>query len=428
MNKIKQVSELFLSLYSLFFLFLILQILNVTIFLGNKYDPNNFDFQFYLNSIKFTTLFLLLHSLIILIVKFKSIKYEFNKLTIATLFFILTIYFTMVIHTDRLVILSPTFLLLFILFILFTTLPFELKNYLVIAHLITYINLIIVILQVLKVIPIAQENFRDSLIDIGNRPTGIFFNAFAMGYAMGILYFVFLNEIYKFKLNLNNLLGMLTTIVLIYLSGTRTVLIYIVSITIIIFLNKKFKLEKKATFIVYSTATFIISLPLILIFIGNIFKINELSSLNGRAQLWSCVTNKWMEFLPFGVGVQAAFPQGFCSDDPWFSKLRHPENMFLLSYVEAGFIGVLSLITIFVIALKFSVKNLKEKEVAPFLITTLMILSSMFYVPLFHYIPFLPNRTADRGVFNFYLMILIWLISLRIYNVNKNKSTRPKKY
>ena len=208
MNKIKQVSELFLSLYSLFFLFLILQILNVTIFLGNKYDPINFDFQFYLNSIKFTTLFLLLHSLIILIVKFKSIKYEFNKLTIATLFFILTIYFTMVIHTDRLVILSPTFLLLFILFILFTTLPFELKNYLVIAHLITYINLIFVILQVLKVIPIAQENLRDSLIDIGNRPTGIFFNAFAMGYAMGILYFVFLNEIYKFKLNLNNLLGM----------------------------------------------------------------------------------------------------------------------------------------------------------------------------------------------------------------------------
>jgi len=33
----------------------------------------------------------------------------------------------------------------------------------------------------------------------------------------------------------------------------------------------------------------------------------------------------------------------------------------------------------------------------------------LIYVSLFHYLPFLPDRPADRGLFNFYIFYLIWI-------------------
>jgi O-antigen ligase len=139
-----------------------------------------------------------------------------------------------------------------------------------------------------------------------------------------------------------------------------------------------------------------------------------MATLNGRTVLWKCISSKWDQFIPFGVGVQGAFPQGFCSDDSWFSKLRHPENMFLLNFVESGIIGIIGLVLLFVVTFWYSGIALQKGSALPLTVTSTFLLSSIFYVPLFHYLPFLENRTADRGVFNFFLFTLLWMAVIKL--------------
>jgi O-antigen ligase len=160
--------------------------------------------------------------------------------------------------------------------------------------------------------------------------------------------------------------------------------------------------------------------------VGELTNRASLANLNGRTQLWTCVTSRWEEFIPFGVGVQAAFPNGFCSDDEWFSKLRHPENMFLLNYVEAGVIGFIGLVALFVIALINSAQALKKGSSLALGITGTFLLSSLFYVPLFHYLPFLEGRTANRGVFNFFFLTMIWMSILALTTAGKVQQQTKK--
>jgi O-antigen ligase len=165
----------------------------------------------------------------------------------------------------------------------------------------------------------------------------------------------------------------------------------------------------------------LLAFPLVSVLVGNSNGNQDMATLNGRTFLWNCVTSKWDQFVPFGVGVQGAFPQGFCSDDEWFSKLRHPENMFLLNFVESGILGIVGLVLLFVITFWFSGKALKRGSGLPMAITSTFLLSSIFYVPLFHYLPFLENRTADRGVFNFFLFTLLWMAVLKLFNSETTK-------
>ena len=59
----------------------------------------------------------------------------------------------------------------------------------------------IVMLQIYEIIPVAQGNIRSTLALTGNRPTGLFFNAFALGYAAIVTYAI---NIYLAK-NLNGI-------------------------------------------------------------------------------------------------------------------------------------------------------------------------------------------------------------------------------
>jgi O-antigen ligase len=133
------------------------------------------------------------------------------------------------------------------------------------------------------------------------------------------------------------------------------------------------------------------------------------------------VTSRWQQFTPFGVGVQGAFPPDFCSDDEWFSKLRHPENMFLLNYVESGVLGFVGLVMLFIVSFWYSGKALAKGSALPMAVSATFLMSSIFYVPLFHYLPFLENRTADRGVFNFYLFTILWMAIIKLSNPETTK-------
>ena len=170
-------------------------------------------------------------------------------------------------------------------------------------------------------------------------------------------------------------------------------------------------------------ASIVVIFPFLIISLGRYIENSNYATLNGRTLLWECVTSRWQELIPFGMGVQGAFYPGFCSDEPWFSKLRHPENMFLMNFVESGVVGVIGLVFMFLVTFWISQKSLKNGNSLPLAVSATFLMSSMLYVPLFHYLPFLANRPADRGIFNFFLITTLWLIVL-IESENQNRKLK----
>jgi O-antigen ligase len=351
--------------------------------------------------------------------KQKIFRYDALKYIFTAQIFIL--YFSMIIHTDIKAINSPTIVLMLISSLIIFSNKISSKSINIFSIALTYFNFLIVLLQVLNYIPVAQDNIREGLNIITDRPTGLLFNAFAMGYGAVITFSISAFFIKEKKLVALNLLAAAFSLISIIFSVTRTPLLLIaISLLLILIQNTSFA-NKFWKLITISMPALLLAFPLVSVLVGNSNGNQDMATLNGRTFLWNCVTSKWEQFVPFGVGVQGAFPQGFCSDDEWFSKLRHPENMFLLNFVESGIIGFLGLVLLFVITFWFSGKALQRGSGLPMAITSTFLLSSIFYVPLFHYLPFLENRTADRGVFNFFLFTLLWMAVLKLFSAETTK-------
>jgi len=294
---------------------------------------------------------------------------------------------------------------------------------------ITLLNFGIVMLQIYEIIPVAQGNIRSTLALTGNRPTGLFFNAFALGYAAIVTYAI---NIYLAK-NLNGIklkalyiFGTILSALVIVLSGTRTPLLVVAIITTLVIIEKNKFVQNNSKSVSGLVASVVVLFPFLIILLGRYIENSNYATLNGRTLLWDCVTSRWQELFPFGMGVQGAFYPGFCSDEPWFSKLRHPENMFLMNFVESGVAGVIGLMFMFLVTFWISQKSLKNGNSLPLAVSATFLMSSMLYVPLFHYLPFLANRPADRGIFNFFLMTTLWLLVL-IQSENQNKELKINK-
>jgi O-antigen ligase len=404
--------------------FAISQLLVITIYLGHRAETF-VTFDHFLQSVKYSTLILLVISIFIaidqrdLLLKFEKTKHVFSAQ-------ILILYFTMIIHTDIKAINSPTILLMLILSLLIFIQPVEFSeiNKLVIFFAIA--NFILVAAQLADIIPVAQDNVRDGLGIVSDRPTGLLFNAFAMSYASVITFLVCMYFLKKKSLMWLNGIGVIFSGFSALFSGTRTPLLLILVFGLIIIIQDSNLIRKYWKIISYFATGSLLLFPVVTILVGELTNRESLANLNGRTQLWTCVTSRWEEFIPFGVGVQAAFPNGFCSNDEWFSKLRHPENMFLLNYVEAGIIGFIGLVALFVIALINSAQALKKGSSLALGITGTFLLSSLFYVPLFHYLPFLEGRTANRGVFNFFFLTMIWMSILALTTAGKTQQQTKK--
>jgi O-antigen ligase len=404
--------------------FAIFQLLVITIYLGHRAETI-VTFDHFLQSVKYSTLVLLVISILIAInqrdqlLKFEKTKYIFSVQ-------ILILYFTMIIHTDIKAINSPTILLMLILSLLIFTQPVDFSEINKLVIFFSIANFILVAAQLTGIIPVAQDNVRDGLGIVSDRPTGLLFNAFAMSYASVITFLVCLYFLKKNSLIWPNGIGVILSGFSALFSGTRTPLLLILAFGLIIIVQDSRLVRNYWKIISYFAAGALILFPVITILVGQITSRSSLANLNGRTQLWTCVTSRWEEFIPFGVGVQAAFPNGFCSDDEWFSKLRHPENMFLLNYVEAGVIGFIGLVALFVIALINSAQALKKGSSLALGVTGTFLLSSLFYVPLFHYLPFLEGRTANRGVFNFFFLTMIWMSILALTTAGKTQQQTKK--
>jgi O-antigen ligase len=330
----------------------------------------------------------------------------------------LTLYIAMFINEDLKTALALTFLILFIapyvLWISNQETMLTERHFNLIIIVLALSSFVISVLQVLEIIPVAQLNVRESIASDGNRPTGLFFNAFALSTAAVMTYLVGLyNLVVKNKIWVS-LLVIGTSLVTLVLAATRTSLYLAVILTFIVIFQKKFNSYKKSIFATFAALLVGVAAPFLAIPYGIYSGNQELATLNGRTTLWDCVLEKSGEFIPFGVGVDAAFPQGFCVSEGWFSRLRHPENMFLLSFVEAGFLGLTSYLFLFAVAIWASIRALKQGYALSLTFTATFLMSSTIYVSMFHYVPFLANRTADRGIFNFYIFVFLWLIVLAI--------------
>ena len=377
-------------------------------------------FDDYLQSVKYITLLLLIISITMAIPNWKQIR-NYDPIKYIFITQILILYLVMVIHTDLKAINSPTFILMLVLTMFVFIYQVDLKTINLVSITIAILNFLLGALQIAKVIPVAQDNIREGLVLISDRPTGLLFNAFAMSYASVITFAISAYFLKKRILILLNTLAIICSLASILLSATRTPLILVAISGLLIYCQDQKLIQNNWKIISLIIPSIFIAFPLISIILGNQIGNVNLATLNGRTQLWSCVTSRWQEFMPFGVGVQAAFPNGFCSDDEWFSKLRHPENMFLLNFVESGFLGVIGLVSLFVFTFWASGKALSKGSALPMAITATFFMSSIFYVPLFHYLPFLENRTANRGVFNFFLFTLLWMAVLSIFSKQKSK-------
>jgi O-antigen ligase len=413
-----------LNTTKLLWTFAVSQLVVITIYLGHRAETF-VTFDYFLQSIKYSTLVLLMISFVIAtnqrdqLIKFEKTKYIFSAQ-------ILILYFTMIIHTDIKAINSPTILLMLTLSLLIFTQPISEKEINKLVVFFALANFILVVAQLTEVIPVAQDNVRDGLGIVSDRPTGLLFNAFAMSYASVITFLVCLYFLKKKSLMWLNWIGVISSGFSVLFSGTRTPLLLILVFGLIIIVQDSNLVRKYWKLIVYFVSGTLVLFPVVTILVGELTNRVSLANLNGRTQLWTCVTSRWEEFIPFGVGVQAAFPNGFCSDDEWFSKLRHPENMFLLNYVEAGIIGFTGLVALFVIALINSAQALKKGSSLALGITGTFLLSSLFYVPLFHYLPFLEGRTANRGVFNFFFFTMIWMSILALTTAGKVQQQTKK--
>jgi O-antigen ligase len=413
-----------LNTTKLLWVFAISQLAVITIYLGHRAETF-VTFDHFLQSVRYSTLILLFISILTAfnrrdkLLKFEKTKYIFSAQ-------ILILYFTMIIHTDIKAINSPTILLMLILSLLIFNQPIAMNEINKLVIFFAIVNLILVAAQLTGIIPVAQDNVRDGLGIVSDRPTGLLFNAFAMSYASVITFLVSLYFLKKNSLMWLNGIGVIFSGFSALFSGTRTPVLVILVFGLIIIVQDSSLVRKYWKLIVYFVSGALILFPVVTILVGEITNRASLANLNGRTQLWTCVTSRWEEFFPFGVGVQAAFPNGFCSEDEWFSKLRHPENMFLLNYVEAGVIGFIGLVALFVIALINSAQALKKGSSLALGITGTFLLSSLFYVPLFHYLPFLEGKTANRGVFNFFFLTMIWMSVLALTTAGKTQQQTKK--
>ena len=413
------------------------QMFIMIIYLGtkkNEFEESLFSNFTYLNAVKYSTLILVLFfgfSLYRYRKQFQRVK---KFLLFAFLLPTLILYTSMIWHTDLKAINSPTFIImilipLFFVYIGLDSQVFSFKLVGIFSIAITLLNFGIVMLQIYEIIPVAQGNIRSTLALTGNRPTGLFFNAFALGYAAIVTYAI---NIYLAK-NLNGIklkalyiLGTILSAFVIVLSGTRTPLLVVAIITTLVIIEKNRFVQNNSKLVAGLVALIVVFFPFLIILLGRYIENSNYATLNGRTLLWDCVTSRWQELVPFGMGVQGAFYPGFCSDEPWFSKLRHPENMFLMNFVESGLVGVFGLILMFLITFWISQKSLKNGNSLPLAVSATFLMSSMLYVPLFHYVPFLDNRPADRGIFNFFLITTLWLIIL-IQSENQNRQLKVNK-
>ena len=142
------------------------------------------------------------------------------------------------IHTDAKAINSPTILLMLISSVVIFISNVGINTVNVISILISYLNFGLVLLQITNIVPVAQDNVREGLNIIADRPTGILFNAFAMGYGSVITFAISAYFLTAKKLMIWNLLAVGSSLLSIVFSGTRTPLLLIGLIIILILIQQ----------------------------------------------------------------------------------------------------------------------------------------------------------------------------------------------
>ena len=145
----------------LLWVFAVFQVIIISIYLGHR-GETFVTFDHFLQSVKYSTLILLAISILVAFNQRNNLlRYEITKYIFVAQ--ILIIYFAMVIHTDIKAINSPTILLMLIMSFLLFSQPVTPKQINLLVIFFAFSNFALFLLQLTKVIPVAQDNVRDGL-------------------------------------------------------------------------------------------------------------------------------------------------------------------------------------------------------------------------------------------------------------------------
>jgi hypothetical protein len=218
------------------------QFVVISIYLGHRAETF-ITFDNYLQSVKYITLLLLVLSVLLVLPNWRQIK-KFEPVKYIFVAQILILYFAMFYHTDIKAINSPTITLMLLLTIAIFVFNMDLRTINLISTTIAFLNILFVALQIIEIIPVAQDNIREGLGLISDRPTGILFNAFAMSYASVITFAISAYFLKKGNLILLNLFAIVISIISIFLSATRTPIILVMLIGFLIYVQDQKTIQK----------------------------------------------------------------------------------------------------------------------------------------------------------------------------------------
>lgn len=273
-----------------------------------------------------------------------------------------------------------------------------------------------------------------SAIRNGIRALGVTFNAGFLGIAQVVSIFTcaaYLANGSGVKKTIFQTLAWLTiclSLVSLYLSGSRLPALGVGLGVIYITFSSRFAWAARRPKFMLGTYFFsFISLGFIVPrVIGLVAGSPETANFSGRLDLWQCVIGNAESYLPFGVGAEAARKSGFCAQLDWSHGWRHAESISLTGLVEFGIPGFLIWPIVFILLLPIVIKSAKNGYFLGAAIFIAFVVLGETGGMLSSYLPII-GSSAPRGIFNFFIYILIWVYVLKYEALSQQSAESRKK-
>jgi hypothetical protein len=281
---------------------------------------------------------------------------------------------------------------------------------------------------------LSSNGYSLSAIRGGIRALGLTFNAGFLGIAQVVSVCVSVSYLAKVSIKKQFLFRFVAWVniffsaVNLYLSGSRLPAVGIALGAIYIVASSRFdwaadrpKIMLTTYFISFISLGFLIPRT-----VGLVTGSVETANFSGRLDMWQCVLRNVDPYLPFGLGAEAARKAGFCSELDWSQGWRHAESISLTGLVEFGIPGFLIWPIMFGLLVPIAIKSARNGHYAGAAIFVAFVVLGETGGMFVSYLP-VSGSSAPRGVFNFYLYVLIWVYVMRYESLSQKTSNGGNK-
>jgi hypothetical protein len=254
----------------------------------------------------------------------------------------------------------------------------------------------------------------------GFRQSGITFNPGFLGLSQLLVFAVGLNAV-KNRKNATPWIGVLTVVfssMCILSSGSKLSQLSALIVLALIWISRPMSIAR-------ARLLSIVAILLILLFgffapfvIGSITQNQELATFSGRLDLWKCSLSNWEVYWTTGYGIEGAFKEGFCSELSWSNGWRHAESISITSFRESGIVGPISWFVFFLATLRIGIRDVAKGQPLAIAVSISYFVLGQTGGMLSTYLP-IAGLPASRGIFNFYLYLLLWIALLRVATLSQ---------